>query len=223
MHNYEIEIKSLLGAEPEKNLFLERLTKLGGTKSGETVAQLNHYFIGGSHAKLGESVNDFFDVPTNERLVTTLALDADFSIRSREVLGKVKLVVKASIGDGNGANGISRMEFEENVPITMQELDQILLDAGFVYQSKWSRERTEYRIGEVTICLDKNAGYGYVAEFETVVTDITKQDEVKQRLYALMEQLGVSEVDPGRLERMFEYYNNNWQDYYGTNNTFEIK
>jgi len=102
-------------------------------------------------------------------------------------------------------------------------LDQVLFDAGFSYQAKWSREREEYKLGDINICLDKNAGYGYLAEFEAVLEDASETEEAKERIYELMKRMEVEELGQDRLARMFEYYNNNWQDYYGTDKVFTLE
>jgi adenylate cyclase class IV len=133
------------------------------------------------------------------------------------------LVVKASIGDDSSSNGVSRMEFETEMNMKLEELDQTLLDAGLELEAKWSREREEYKLNETNICLDKNAGYGYLAEFERVVRDRTSSDSIKQELIALMSEFGVEELPQDRLERMFTHYNKNWRNYYGTDKVFNIK
>ena len=107
--------------------------------------------------------------------------------------------------------------------ITLDELDKLLLDAGLEYQAKWSRKREEYKLGDTNICIDKNAGYGYLAEFEKVVADRSLADEVKEGLLKIMKDFGVIELPQARLERMFAYYNKNWPDYYGTEKIFNIE
>lgn len=54
-------------------------------------------------------------------------------------------------------NGISRIEFEPVLDMTIGELDQILLESKFTYLSKRSRERQEYELPDIHISLDKNA------------------------------------------------------------------
>ena len=116
------------------------------------------------------------------------------------------------------------MEYEITFPnLTLDQLDQILLDSDFQYQAKWSRKREEYKYKDMTVCIDKNAGYGYLAEFEKVVTEPSMFEQVKQELRDEMSRLGVEELSQDRLERMFEYYNNNWREYYGTEKTFTIE
>jgi hypothetical protein len=38
-----------------------------------------------------------------------------------------------------------------------------------------------------------------------------------------MSEIGLVELPQDRLARMFEYYNNNWEDYYGTEKVFNIE
>lgn len=170
------------------------------------------------------------------------------SIRTREADGKVFFILKASIGDDSSANGVSRIEFECVIPhfadkvgdcgatnaahanenkaqrtITLEELDKKLLDAGLVVQAKWSREREHYDLGVLHVTVDKNAGYGYLAEFEKMIDDGREAEYAKQELKALMTELGCQELPQKRLERMFKYYNEHWRDYYGTDRTFVIE
>ena len=107
--------------------------------------------------------------------------------------------------------------------MTLDELDQRLIDAGLSYQAKWSREREEYEMGDTVICIDKNAGYGYLAEFERVVTDPSKVEETRLALVDLMKEFGVKELKQDRIERMFAFYNSHWPEYYGTDKIFNIE
>ena len=132
------------------------------------------------------------------------------------------LVVKASLGTDTSANGVSRMEFEEAVNITLAELDKLLEDAGFKYQAKWSRERVEYVLPNMNITLDKNAGYGYLSEFEAVIGEDGDTEATRKMLMSEIESFGLDELPQERIERMFAYYNEHWPEYYGTDKTFTI-
>ena len=145
------------------------------------------------------------------------------SFRTRDADGKVFVILKASIGDDSSANGVSRIEFEEPVKLTLEELDKKLLDAGLTYQAKWSREREHFDLGSIHITIDKNAGYGYLAEFEKMLDDSRESEYAKHELKALMADLGCEELPQERLERMFKYYNEHWEEYYGTDRTFTIE
>jgi adenylate cyclase class IV len=115
------------------------------------------------------------------------------------------------------------MEFEEPVAVSLNELDSLLLDAGFMYQAKWSREREEYAYKGANVCLDKNAGYGYLAEVEKIVHDEALADAVRAEIDEIMTELDIVELDQDRLARMFSHYNTNWPEYYGTDKVFIIE
>ena len=143
-------------------------------------------------------------------------------MRTREKDGTVLLVVKASVGDDSSSNGVARMEFEEAINLSLDDLDNVLLAAGLRYQAKWSREREEYLCNGINVCLDRNAGYGWLAEFEKVVGQESALDSARQAVRALMEQCGVQELQQDRLERMFAFYNAHWGEYYGTDKVFTV-
>lgn len=224
MARYEIEIKSLLGALEHAEALKARMraSDASYTLTAQN-SQLNHYFEGGEVGELVRICRDFFDAEKQEKLDSMVARGKNFSVRTREKDGEVLLVLKASIDDTSSANGISRLEFEEAVPVTLAELDQKVLDAGFVYQAKWSRDREEYVYKRCNVCIDRNAGYGYLAEFEKIVEEEEDALRAREELVALMEELGVQELAQERLERMFAHYNQNWAEYYGTDRVFVIE
>ena len=224
MHSYEIEIKSLLGSSEKADGMRLKMRVLDpNMKLTKENKQRNHYFVGGDIMRLCERVLPFFSEDGQKRLKKIAAFGKEFSIRSRQQNDRVLLVIKASIDETTSANGIARMEFEEPIPKTLAELDTILLSAGYSYQAKWSRERQEYLCKGVTVCLDKNAGYGYVAEFEKMVDSPEQAPLVQKELRELMAALEAEELPQDRLERMFAYYNKNWLDYYGTKKIFTIE
>jgi predicted adenylyl cyclase CyaB len=214
MANYEVEIKSLIG---DKSKTDELVTKMKQNDkdfvSHGMHKQLNHYFIKGDLDRLRQKLD----------LTLPFKNVKDFSVRTRWADGKVLLVIKATVDDTTSSNGTARQEFESEVNLKLEELDQILLDCGFEYQAKWSREREDYSYKGLNVSVDKNAGYGYLAEFEKVIGDQTKADETKKLIRDLMSELGIAELPQDRLERMFAHYNQHWQEYYGTDKTFSIE
>src|SRR3989344_2942492 len=219
MSQYEIEIKSLLGGPERATKLKEKIKEKGGSLVRSN-NQLNHYFILNGVDKFKEKFNSHLSGEDKVKFNKILEEGNNFSVRTRDTDGKVLLVIKASIGEDSSANGVSRMEFESEIGMSLDDLDRLLLDAGLEYQAKWSRAREEYQLGDVHICLDKNAGYGYLAEFEKIVTDRALADGVKQELLGLMGDFGVEELPQDRMERMFAHYNENWHDYYGTDKIF---
>lgn len=223
MAHFEIEIKSLLGDKAAADDLKAQMQSLDPEfRLVEENTQLNHYFADGDVTALYQKVEHLFTGAEHDKLQKVIERGSDFSVRSRQKNDQVLLVVKASIDEGDSANTVQRIEFEEPVSITLDELDQLLLDAGFTYQAKWSRAREEYAYKGANVCIDKNAGYGYVAEFEKLVPDESMASGVRAELDELMSELGVSELDQDRLARMFEHYNANWSEYYGTDKTFTI-
>jgi adenylate cyclase class IV len=221
---YEIEIKTLLGdvanAEALKSAMQERDPACECAGSN---VQLNHYFEGGDMEVLFEKTKDLFDEEQCARFHTIVEKGEDFSVRTRQRDEEVLLVVKASVDAGTSANAVSRLEFEEPVSVALSELDERVRAAGFSYQAKWSRAREEYHYRGATVCIDRNAGYGYLAEFEKVAEDEAELPAVREELELLMTELGLSELPQDRLERMFTHYNAHWPEYYGTEKTFVIE
>ena len=223
MQTYEIEIKSLLGSEDAAAALRKRFhivdpshAKLGASK------QLNHYFHTGPVDVLRERLLTIVPESDHPRLTHIVENGKSFSVRTRGTDDVVLLVIKASIDDTTSENGISRIEFESALPHTLEKLDAILVESGFPYQAKWSRAREEFRVRDATVTIDKNAGYGYVAELEKVVTDATLVPPTREELRALMRELELEELPQDRLERMFAHYNEHWPKYYGTDNIFTI-
>ncbi|OHA95595.1 MAG: hypothetical protein A3C62_01325 [Candidatus Zambryskibacteria bacterium RIFCSPHIGHO2_02_FULL_39_16] len=219
---YEIEIKSLLGDKKYADNLSQKILSKGGVLTSKN-KQLNHYFTVSDLSKFKENLLFHIDDSKKDSFKKILDEGSNFSIRTRDTDGQVLLVIKASIGKDSSSNGVSRMEFEVKMNMTLDELDKILLESGLEYQAKWSRGREEYKLNDVNICLDKNAGYGYLAEFEKVVPDKSLADSVKEELLSLMRGFEVEELPQDRLERMFAYYNKNWRDYYGTEKIFNIE
>lgn len=222
MSLYEIEIKSLLGSSERASDLREKIASKGGVLKHKN-NQLNHYFILNDPDKFKEKLISHIPAEDRNKFEKILEEGSNFSVRTRDTDGQVILVIKASIGTDTSANGVSRMEFESGMNMTLDELDGLLLRAGLEYQAKWSREREEYKLGDTVICLDKNAGYGYLAEFEKVVRDRALAGTVKKELLGMMKDFEVAKLPQDRLERMFSYYNENWRDYYGTDRIFNIE
>lgn len=223
-HSYEIEIKSLLGArENADKLITDMKAKDSAFVAHGAHKQLNHYFVGGNLQDLYTKLESY--IPEDKReLLSDIAQKAkDFSVRVRWADGTVLIVVKASVDDTTSSNGTARLEWEAEVSLSIEELDELVLAAGFNYQAKWSREREDFSYKGANVSIDKNAGYGYLAEFEMIADDPQAAEQTKQQLREMMAELGVLELPQDRLARMFDFYNNNWADYYGTDKTFTIE
>lgn len=223
MANFEIEIKSLLGDREKAEELIEKmsLNDLDFKKLGQH-KQLNHYFKEGNLQKLREKLSPLLPDEQKEILEKLIEQAKEYSIRTRQADDKVIFVMKISVDETSSSNGTARQEFESEVKVSLEELDKMLLDSNFSYLSKWSRERQEFIYMGCNVTVDKNAGYGYLAEFEKVLDNESQSEETKNELRKIMEDLGIEELDQGRLARMFDHYNKNWPDYYGTDKVFSI-
>lgn len=224
MSHFEIEVKTLLGEKERADALKAKMQELDPTCAHvSTNKQLNHYFKDGDLTKLYEKVEKLFSGEQHDKFKMIAERGTKFSVRTRQRDDEVLLVVKASIDEGTSENTVKRMEFEEPVSVTLVELDALVLEAGFEYQAKWSREREEFEYKGINVCLDRNAGYGYLAEFEKIIQNESETEGVREELDMLMAELGVEELSQERLARMFDFYNTNWPDYYGTDKTFTIE
>lgn len=219
---YEVEIKSLLGSKEYAVQLRNSIITRGGVFTAKN-KQLNHYFNLSDTKHFQNKLKPFIESSKRNFFEKIIARGDNFSVRTRDTDGKVQLVIKASVGNDTNANGVSRMEFESKVAMTIEELDTLLLKTGLNYQAKWSREREEYKFGDINICIDKNAGYGYLAEFEKMTNSEKSVNLIKNELHQLMAKFGVEELQQDRLERMFAYYNDNWRNYYETDKVFNVK
>ena len=224
MAHYEVEVKSLLGDKEEADALKEKMCALDPDCACVSKnKQLNHYFTDGDVEKLYKKTKHLFTDEEKKKFKKIVEKGNNFSVRTRQKDDEVLLVVKASVDEGTSENTVSRLEFEEPVSISLEELDQLVQDAGFVYQAKWSRSREEYVYKGANVSLDLNAGYGYLAEFEKITEDESLLGQVRSDIDTLMRELGIEELPQDRLERMFAHYNENWSDYYGTDKTFTIE
>ncbi|NCN52781.1 CYTH domain-containing protein [Candidatus Parcubacteria bacterium] len=224
MAHYEIEIKSLLGEEKNAIALKEKMCELDpACACVATNKQLNHYFGEGDVNELYTKVEHLLDSEQKEKLKHIVEKGSTFSVRTRQKDDKVLFVVKAAMDEGNAINGVSRMEFEEPVNASLDELDALILETGFVYDSKWSREREEYTYKGANVCIDRNAGYGYLAEFEKMTDEQDQLDVVRNEMQVLLDELGLEELPHDRHDRMYAHYKANWPEYYGTEKTFNIE
>ncbi|MCA9365506.1 hypothetical protein KC723_01300, partial [Candidatus Kaiserbacteria bacterium] len=163
MSHFEVEIKSLLGELEKAEDLKQKMCALDpDCVCIATNKQLNHYFTGGDIHKLYKNTEHLFDGEQHKKIETITKKGETFSVRTRQRDDEVLLVIKASMDEGTSENTVARMEFEEPVSISLDELDQLVLDSGYEYQAKWSRDREEYKYKDTNVCIDRNAGYGYL-------------------------------------------------------------
>ncbi len=199
---------------------------------GDTETQTNHYFLAdnGSLTQLATALG----LTDNPNFAEVIAAVGKISVRTRNVShnpSASNLFIKATLNDTTSSNGTIRREFGFMLRVSQDELDAALIACGFGVQSKWSRHRETYQFSAtnalleriITVTIDKNSGYGYVAEFEILCDDESDVLESSQMVDELLVIFGLVELPQDRLERMFAYYNANWQDYYLKDKFFVVQ
>ncbi len=214
MNNIEIEVKVLLQSEENKDLFMKSLNDNWDVVLIWKNSQLNHYFDNGDFEKLKQNFKSVLKEEEYKKLEHIIKVWKSFSVRTRKADEKVIFVIKASIDETNSINWTWRIEFEAFLDISIDELDKLILDSWFPYGSKWSRTREEYSYKDYTICVDKNSWYWYLAEFERVVPNEKDLDKIKKEIRQEIKSLWFEELPQDRVNRMYEYYCENWPDYY---------
>lgn len=220
----EVEIKSLLGKKSKaKSLETELFKRDPSVSIIRTSKQLNHYFLPGDYARLLQNIEQHLEDKEAARLTKIIKEGQNHHTRTRKKDEEIILVVKATVDDTTSSNGTARLEYETTLKnFTLDKIDQLLLDSGFRYEAKWSRDRKEYKYKDYIVSIDRNAGYGYLAEFEKVVYEGENVEKIKRQIRRELKELGLEELPQTRLARMFEYYNTHWRNYYGTEKTFTI-
>lgn len=67
--------------------------------------------------------------------------------------------MKALIDDTSSSNGIAAWNLRKcRAGLSLDALDALSLASGFSYQAKWSRNREEYQMDDVAVCLDEPQG-----------------------------------------------------------------
>jgi adenylate cyclase class IV len=223
--NFEVEIKSLLGSKERADKLRKDLKRhYKHIKLMATEKQLNHYFHTPKDLiKFSKKILPLIPKGKKDDFKETITHGDKISIRTRQSNDKVIFVIKASVGSDTSSNGIRRIELEVVMKMKLDKLDRLIIDAGATYQAKWSREREEYDVGSFKVSIDRNAGYGYLTEFEKVLSDEKLLESAHKEILETMKKFDLEELRQDRLERMFDYYNKNWKDYYGTDKTFNIK
>ncbi|MSU76047.1 CYTH domain-containing protein [Patescibacteria group bacterium] len=225
-NQFEVEVKTLLGSREAAEEFVVKL-KLNDSNlklSGQS-NQLNHYFDeAGDTEKLPDAIGGFLSDGDLAAFKEIIDQSKSFALRTRDADGTILLVIKAAKGEGDNQHALERLEGEyETTASDIDTIDKAIQSAGYDFLSKWSRNRIEYSYKGFNVTIDKNAGYGYVAEIEKVVPDSTQAEQARDEILAELKTLEVEELSQERVGRMFEHYNEHWPEYYQTEKTFTVE
>lgn len=225
MSAYEVEVKTLLGEQANADAFLARLKELDANVSEiGASSQLNHYFDqAGDKEKLIELIRPVMSGEECDTFAMILRGADKYALRSRQD-SKVRLIIKAAKGDEDEQHALERLEGDYETTLgDIDALDELIQQAGYGFLSKWSRDRREFKYKDYTVTIDRNAGYGYLAEVEKVVATEEEAAAAKDQILAELDSLGFEELSQERIGRMFAFYNEHWPEYYRTDKTFTVE
>lgn len=233
--NYEVELKVLLWNTFPPEIFIKALAKdFKSVRETTEETHRNHYFEVPHRSKVIPAFEERLPIDHEDKIrIEEFRNGTSIVIRSREIKTvnwtQVILVMKSTVDWGTSQNGTIRKELEIPIPMTIEDLDSILIaQAELKQQAKWSRTRQTFDVVDkdwfyFTVCLDKNAGYGYLVEFEVVVNNPSVIESTKLKLQNCIKLMWLTELPADQLQRMFEFYNKNWESFYQTENYFFIK
>jgi adenylate cyclase class IV len=212
---YEVEVKALVRDIPDLR---QRIEFLYPEYKAIESKQLNHYFDCSDKAFSNLLLDiDRSHVWESVNLPTDIYQAKNIAVRTRWDSKKGTLfIIKYSVEDTNSQNGNVRREFECVVPTELNSLDEWILNNGLTYQSKWSRDRIEYKYDSWSICTDINAGYRGLCEVEKVIPDLTYKNDALLFCRLKLRALGLVDLESSLLDRMFRFYSANYNDFYGT-------
>jgi adenylate cyclase class IV len=215
----EVEVKALV---PDPKL-LTNLISSQFKVEGVSSRQLNHYFSYSTDV-LNIFLKQYLSnlcAWNDEEFPEDVITASDLAIRTRwDSLTGTWLMLKYSIDGECSQNGTTRQEFECNIKEDLSTLDNTLLVIGCEYQSKWSRDRTEFKISDdVRIFVDVNAGYHGICEVEKLIMDKEELAQAKAEVKKVLGFLELDELESGLLKEMFNFYSANWKEFYGTQNS----
>lgn len=101
-------------------------------------------------------------------------------------------------------------------------LDDILRSLGYEYDTKWYRKRREYKLDNLNITIDFNAGYGWLTEIEKVVR-VGGEEKAKKEILELAKNIGIKPVKKEFIDKMYHYYKKHWPYYIRTKKVFNRK
>lgn len=213
---FEIELKALFNVENKKKI-IKKIKEIypDYTKMIES-KQLNHYFVTNKKGLLS-MFDNFPNTFKGLKDKINGVNEETISIRSRYDDKKGTYFILKWGEDG--VNGKERREEEVEISSEIKKLDNLLKRFGIKPESKWSRDRTLFIYDHgISICVDINSGYGGIVEVEKIIWSDNLEED--QKILALniikdiLTSLNLVELDKELLNKMYNYYINNWEDFY---------
>lgn len=155
-----------------------------------------------------------------EELQQMLNDSMELVVKARSIDDIVFFAVKGAFKGEDAVHAVNRIEFEVKVDTSLEEVNKLLVDSSIVLASKWYSERSFYKITEdMEMNIEFVSGYGYKAEIEILIEDVDSQN-AEAAIRQVAQELSLQEASQELLGKMYEYYNQHWQEYFKTKKVF---
>lgn len=145
----------------------------------------------------------------------------NLSIRCRSIDDTQYLVVKGSKAGDDPVHAADRLEFEVVIDKDLEEINKVILGTGVKLVSKFWSERDFYDLdGNMKADVEFCSGYGHKAELELVINDGESVDQAIAELDQLADELGLYYASDELMGKMYQYYCDHWEDFWGTDKVF---
>lgn len=145
----------------------------------------------------------------------------EIMVKCRSIDEVTFFAVKGAASGEDAVHAVNRMEFEVVLQKDLETINQAITDAGIKLVSKWSSVRDFYCLDDALKAdIEFVAGYGHKAELELVIADGESVEEAVATIDQLATKLDLYCASDALMGRMYSYYNDHWEEFFNTNNTF---
>lgn len=219
----EIEIKYLLNGKTGKNELIAALERVFPTHQKKATKTVISYFYkdGVSHEQILTVGKNLLMPEEYIELQSVLNNSDALLVKARSIDDTVYFAVKGSAKGDDPVHAVNRIEFEAEVHVSLEDVGNIIEDAGIEIASKWSSRREFYTLeNNIEMNLEFVAGYGYKAEIEIVINDGDSHEDAIKSIETIAGSLHLTEASQELFGRMYAYYNEHWQEYFNTDREF---
>jgi adenylate cyclase class IV len=219
----EIEVKYLLKDKTARDKLVDTLhEQFPGIKHTGTKKIISYFYKDGATAdQILQVVGELFRGEELAEATGVLRNSEAIMVKCRSIDDSNYFTIKGTPAGQDPVHAVNRLEFEQPVMLDLEKIDALLNKAGIVTASKWSSDREYYSLDDVSKAeVEFVAGYGYKAELEIVINDGESADGAISTINRRAKELGLVEASQTLLGKMYAYYNQHWQEYFNTRNTF---
>ena len=219
----EIEKKYLLKDKTEREALVKNLQALYPKMALKGTKTVISYFYEKAQSKdqilaAGKALLDEEQLAALSELVEKCD---EIMVKCRSIDDTKYFAVKGAASGEDAVHAANRMEYEVILDQDLESINQAIVSAGIVLVSKWSSLRDFYSLDQnLKADIEFVAGYGHKAELELVIPDGDSVETAVATIDQLADKLGLYYASEALMGRMYNYYNQHWQDYFNTDNVF---